>query len=49
MHLIYDHRHICAMHMQFERLHKNGSSHGGSRITRRLYIQKHFADMMSDV
>ena len=34
---------------QFERLHKNGSSHGGSRITRRLYVQRHFAEMMTEV
>ena len=37
------------MSAQFEKLHKNGSSHGGSRITRRLYVQKHFAEMMSEV
>eukprot|EP00048_Salpingoeca_helianthica_P014833 m.223779 g.223779 ORF g.223779 m.223779 type:complete len:381 (+) comp16324_c0_seq1:1101-2243(+) len=31
---------------QYDLLHENGSSHGGSRITRRTYLEPHFADMM---
>lgn len=31
---------------QFELLHGQGSSHGGSRVTRRTYLEPHFADMM---
>ncbi|MCE7737294.1 MAG: N-methyl-L-tryptophan oxidase [Candidatus Heimdallarchaeota archaeon] len=31
---------------QFHFLHKNGSSHGESRIIRRAYPEKHFADLM---
>lgn len=33
---------------QFEFLHKNGSSHGESRIIRRAYPEKHFANLMAD-
>lgn len=34
---------------QYDLLHENGSSHGGSRITRRTYLEPHFADMMVEV
>eukprot|EP00042_Codosiga_hollandica_P036388 m.277804 g.277804 ORF g.277804 m.277804 type:complete len:384 (+) comp54880_c0_seq1:1785-2936(+) len=33
---------------QYERLHTKGSSHGGSRITRRTYEQLHFTKMMTE-
>lgn len=39
---------FCVVSLQFDTLHTRGSSHGGSRITRRAYNQSIYVHMMSE-